>query len=357
MAAATGPQRIIRIRFNSCARPDRGMGLGSPTHNFALGVPFQPMYHRQDADATESDAHRLFRIRITGFPAALHRRRGTLPHWAAPSPACQGSLGSAEQHPAYARHDRPAHPRRAAEIHDPSPGLLGEVQTGEFPVQFDRLAVVGPGRLGRIVEHSDTKRPALMPDLGLPLVSVRIDAAEPRNSGAVLAIDVVLPQRGMAEIDPMVVQAVAVLMVHHHALGWIRDHPVHEAQLALAVGARIERSATGAHRPPGVPAEPVIVRRIDQRTQPVHVHQRNEACPLPRPLRRPDPLPKSRAPLPRLDRRQPAPALLPIGADQQRPARLLDRHGKPAIAATALAAVISHGRRRSYLVARRSGRR
>ncbi len=32
----------------------RGMGLGSPTQNSALGVPFQPMNHRQDADATES---------------------------------------------------------------------------------------------------------------------------------------------------------------------------------------------------------------------------------------------------------------------------------------------------------------
>jgi hypothetical protein len=30
----------------------RGMGLGSPTQNSALGGPFQPMDHRQDADAT-----------------------------------------------------------------------------------------------------------------------------------------------------------------------------------------------------------------------------------------------------------------------------------------------------------------
>jgi hypothetical protein len=29
------------------------MGLGSPTRNYALGVPFQPMLHRQDADATK----------------------------------------------------------------------------------------------------------------------------------------------------------------------------------------------------------------------------------------------------------------------------------------------------------------
>ena len=29
------------------------MGLGSPTQNSALGVPFQPMNHRQDADATK----------------------------------------------------------------------------------------------------------------------------------------------------------------------------------------------------------------------------------------------------------------------------------------------------------------
>ncbi len=33
-------------------RAQRGMGLGSPTHNSALGGPFQPMNHRQDADAT-----------------------------------------------------------------------------------------------------------------------------------------------------------------------------------------------------------------------------------------------------------------------------------------------------------------
>ena len=36
------------------------MGLGSPTQNSALGVPFQPMNHRQDADATTyhgQDAH------------------------------------------------------------------------------------------------------------------------------------------------------------------------------------------------------------------------------------------------------------------------------------------------------------
>jgi hypothetical protein len=31
----------------------RGMGLGSPTQDSALGGPFQPMVHRQDADATK----------------------------------------------------------------------------------------------------------------------------------------------------------------------------------------------------------------------------------------------------------------------------------------------------------------
>ena len=31
-----------------------GMGLGSPMHDSALGVPFQPVHHRQDADATNS---------------------------------------------------------------------------------------------------------------------------------------------------------------------------------------------------------------------------------------------------------------------------------------------------------------
>jgi glycogen debranching enzyme len=36
---------------------ESGMGLGSPTHNSALGGPFQPMRHRQDADATKSHGH------------------------------------------------------------------------------------------------------------------------------------------------------------------------------------------------------------------------------------------------------------------------------------------------------------
>jgi electron-transferring-flavoprotein dehydrogenase len=36
-----------------------GMGLGSPTHNSALGVPFQPMNHRQDADATYATGVKL----------------------------------------------------------------------------------------------------------------------------------------------------------------------------------------------------------------------------------------------------------------------------------------------------------
>ncbi len=30
------------------------MGLGSPTQNSTLGVPFQPVNHRQDADGTKS---------------------------------------------------------------------------------------------------------------------------------------------------------------------------------------------------------------------------------------------------------------------------------------------------------------
>jgi hypothetical protein len=256
----------------------------------------------------------------------------------------QASLGRPVQHPAYAGRDRATHSRRAAQIHDPSPGLIGEVQTGEFPVQLDRLAVVGPGRLGRVVEQPDIKDPAPMPDPGLPLVSARIDAAEPRNTRIPRAIDAVLPPRGIAQIDPVIVQAIAVLVVHHHARRRVHDHPVHVAQPAMAACVRVERLAATGRRTPCVLAEPFIIRRIDQRTQPVHIDQRNGARLLPRPLLRPDPLPKRRTPLLGLDRGQPPPALVPIGADQQRLALVLDSHGEPAVAATALAAFIRHSR-------------
>jgi hypothetical protein len=43
-----------------------GMGLGSATQNSALGVPFQPMNHRQDADATEEQGRdALATVRLT----------------------------------------------------------------------------------------------------------------------------------------------------------------------------------------------------------------------------------------------------------------------------------------------------
>ncbi len=64
-----------------------GMGLGSPTHNSALGVPFQPMNHRQDADATRprgQDARDTqgWDARDTHGPTAnikLHHNVGGLP--------------------------------------------------------------------------------------------------------------------------------------------------------------------------------------------------------------------------------------------------------------------------------------
>ncbi len=43
---------LLKYRISEDYAP-RGMGLGSPTRNSALGVPFQPMSHRQDADATK----------------------------------------------------------------------------------------------------------------------------------------------------------------------------------------------------------------------------------------------------------------------------------------------------------------
>ena len=54
-------QLVTTVRGASAGR-DSGMGLGSPTQNSALGVPFQPMNHRQDADATKA--------RDTGTPPA-----------------------------------------------------------------------------------------------------------------------------------------------------------------------------------------------------------------------------------------------------------------------------------------------
>ncbi len=69
-----------------CEKPVLGgMGLGSPTHNSALGVPFQPMDHRQDADAT----------RPTGLEVGVPKRvisrlgapaTGGLPTFHIPSP-------------------------------------------------------------------------------------------------------------------------------------------------------------------------------------------------------------------------------------------------------------------------------
>lgn|GEM_PF-6695700 len=211
-------------------------------------------------------------------------------------------------------------------------------------MQLDRLAVVGPRRLRRIVEQPDIKDPAPVSDPGLPLVSARIDAAEPRNPGVPRAIGAVLSPRGVAQIDPMVVQAIAVLMVHYHARRRIHDHPVHVAQLALAACVRVERVAATGYGPPGAPAEPLIVRRIDQRAEPVHVDQRNGARLLPWPVLGPDPLPKRRTTLLRLHHRQSPPALVPIGADQQRLAPSLDRHGKPAVRTTALTGFVVHSR-------------
>jgi hypothetical protein len=228
----------------------------------------------------------------------------------------QGSERRPAQHPPHAGHGRRAHSRLATEAHDPSPRLLGEVQTGEFPVQLDGLAIVGPRRLGRVVEYPEMKDPALMPDPRSPFVFARIDAAEPRNTAVPRAIDAVLSPRGITQIDPVVVQTIAVLMIHHHTRRWVHDHPVHETHLALAARVRVERLAATGRRPPRKSAEPFIIRRVDQRAQPVHIDQWDGVRLLHRPLLRPYPRPKRRAPLLGLDHGQPPATLLPIGADQ-----------------------------------------
>jgi len=49
-----------------------GMGLASPTQNSALRVPFQPMNHRQDADATKNRDTQGQDALATGVAQALH---------------------------------------------------------------------------------------------------------------------------------------------------------------------------------------------------------------------------------------------------------------------------------------------
>jgi len=68
---------------------DRGMGLASPTQNSALGVSFQPMEHRQDADAT-AEANFAFyplrRLEAEVLIDALCQITGTTEQYSSPIP-------------------------------------------------------------------------------------------------------------------------------------------------------------------------------------------------------------------------------------------------------------------------------
>ena len=240
-----------------------------------------------------------------------------------------------------------SHPGHALDVHDPAAGLLREVQIRILPAQFNRLAIPDPGRLGRIVEDPQEQCLAAMPDLHAPLVPARRDAAKSRDSGCPPAIGAVLLMRGVAQVDPVVVQAAAVLMIDEHPFRRVHDHPVHETLLALAEGAGIARPATATDRMPGVHAEPFVIGRIDRGAQPVDIDQGNQPGLLVLLLFRLDPRRKLPAHILRLDHAEPSRPLRPARTDQQRLVPVLHVHGIPAVRTTAVTAFVVHIRRSS----------
>jgi len=172
--------------------------------------------------------------------------------------------------------------------------------------------------------------------MGHPPVPIRLDASEPRDAGSAIAVNRVLLVGGVSQIDPPIVQAAAVLVVHGHALRRVHDHPMHEAQLAADERAGIARPA----RTRGVPlvfAEPFVVGRIDRRTEPVDIDQRDKPSRGIFFMLRDHARRKLPARVLRLDRAEPSRPLPPARADQQRLAVVVHRHGKPAVRATSCA--------------------
>jgi hypothetical protein len=131
----------------------------------------------------------------------------------------------------------------------PDPVLLGKVQPGELAVQLKRFAVADPGRLGRIVVDAQRDGLALISEVRLPFRAVRADAAELRDPRTLPAVGAVLTDGPVAEVDPVVVQAVAVLVVHHFPWGRVHQHAVHVTGRAPWLG----KGGAAGHAGPFVP--------------------------------------------------------------------------------------------------------
>ena len=237
-----------------------------------------------------------------------------------------------------------SHTGHALDVHDPAAGLLREVQIRILPAQLDGLAIPDPGRLSRIIEQPQVEKLATIRHLRFPFIATWQDPSESRDSRRALAIGGVLLMRGVAQVDSVIIQAAAVLVVHDHPFRRVHDHPVHKTPPALAEGAGIERPAAPADRMPRVPAEPFVIGRIDRRTEPVDIDQRNQSSLLVLLLFRLDPRRKLPAHILRLDHAEPSRPLRPARADQQRLVPVLHVHGIPAVRAASVTAFVVHRR-------------
>jgi hypothetical protein len=149
---------------------------------------------------------------------------------------------------------------------------------------------------------------------------------------------------GDAQIDPVVVQAAAVLVIDEHPFRRVQDHPVHEALLASDARAGVARPAAPADRAPDIPAEPFVISRINRGAQPVDIDQWNQPGLRVFLLFRVHPRRKLPAGALGLDSAEPSRPLLPARADQQRLAPVLHVHGIPAVGAAAVRKFVVHTR-------------
>ena len=139
--------------------------------------------------------------------------------------------------------------------------VFGEVQASVLAAMLDRREVVGAGRVELLVEHAQPDALALVPEARVVLVR-GLAVADALEAGFRVdvsgAVPLIFPGGAEAEVVTAVVQAVAVLVVHDHALGRIHDVAVHENVLiAHAAG-----GVPAATEVPVVPAEPFVIRGI-----------------------------------------------------------------------------------------------
>jgi hypothetical protein len=126
---------LRRERQRVCEKPvHRGMGVGSPAQDSALGGPFQPMNHRQDADATRphgqdarATSHTRPQARATAAPPQdVLRSQSHLPPGQEPAtPAELASFGAN------------AAPEAVASGEEEVSSVKGRVSRAEGPVSGD----------------------------------------------------------------------------------------------------------------------------------------------------------------------------------------------------------------------------